>query len=241
MNTLMMTSAGLTAETSVLSALDANLANQNSAGFLALMPTTGAWAVGGVSRVGGGPGQALGALPLSVAAVTSRNLAPSAFQTTGRPLDVALPTARFFAVRTPSGVAYTRAGAFHLSPSGGLVDAAGASVLSTGGTPIVVPAGASVSISTQGVVMANGQPVSTLQQVHLSGTITSLGGSYYTGTVTPVIGGSVVPGALNTSNTSLTNTLAALTRAQALYSADASAWHVADKIRQQGDQLATLP
>jgi flagellar basal body rod protein FlgG len=176
-----------------------------------------------------------------VAAVTQRNLAPSAYETTGNPLDAALATDAFFVVQTAQGIAYTRAGAFAVSPTGLLVTGSGNPVLATNGAPIRLPVDAAVAIDATGAVSANGQSVATLQQVRLTGTITALGGSLYTGTAIPVVGGLVVPGALNTSNVALTQTLAALTRAQALYGANASAWHVAMQIRQQGDQLAQLP
>lgn len=242
MNTLMLSSAGLTAQTNVLAALDADLANQQSVGFLALMPATAVWAATPLERVGAaGAAPIAAAVPLSVAAVTQRNLAPSAYETTGNPLDAALATDAFFVVQTAQGIAYTRAGAFAVSPNGLLVTGSGNPVLATNGAPIRLPVDAAVAIDATGAVSANGQSVATLQQVRLTGTITALGGSLYTGTAIPVVGGLVVPGALNTSNVALTQTLAALTRAQALYGANASAWHVAMQIRQQGDQLAQLP
>lgn len=52
---------------------------------------------------------------------------------TGNPLDAALKGDAFFAIETPDGEAYSRDGAFQLSPAGQLVNAAGYPVLSTSG------------------------------------------------------------------------------------------------------------
>ena len=52
---------------------------------------------------------------------------------TGNPLDVALNGDAFFAIETPDGEAYSRDGAFQLSPAGQLINATGYPVLSTSG------------------------------------------------------------------------------------------------------------
>ena len=59
---------------------------------------------------------------------------------TGNPLDLALQGEGFFAVETPRGERYTRAGRFSLSAGGQIVDMTGNPVLGTDGRPINVPA-----------------------------------------------------------------------------------------------------
>ncbi len=238
----MESAAGLEAQTAALTATDDNLANVHSNGFLALVTSTQAWDPAGASRVAGTTTPIGGPVPEGVAASTTLNTAPSPYTATGNALDVAIPGTGFLAVRTVPGVAYTRNGALQVNPNGLLTDAGGDPVLTTAGTPIVVPAGAAPTIGPDGTVTAHGVTLGQLQQVTLAGPLTALGGSLYTGTATPVAGAVFVPGALNNgSNESLTAALEALVQAQNAYSADASSWHVDTQVLQQGTQLAQLP
>ena len=59
---------------------------------------------------------------------------------TGQPLDFAIAGTGFFAVRTASGVQYTRNGQFSVEQQGPLVDQYGDDVLSQNGSPIKVGA-----------------------------------------------------------------------------------------------------
>jgi flagellar basal-body rod protein FlgF len=83
-------------------------------------------------------------------------------QATGRSLDVAARGNAWFAVQALDGTeAYTRAGAFQISPEGVLVTPSGLPVLGDGG-PITVPANAAVEVAADGTVSAQvgtGQPV----------------------------------------------------------------------------------
>lgn len=57
---------------------------------------------------------------------------------TSNPLDVAISGAGFFAVETPRGERYTRAGRFAIGAEGQLVDGTGAPVLDTNSRPIAI-------------------------------------------------------------------------------------------------------
>ncbi len=75
-------------------------------------------------------------------------------QTTGNPLDVALKNPNdFFAVNTPEGIQYTRAGNFTLNAEGTLVTQDGFEVQGDGG-PIQIT-GAGVKIQSDGSILAN--------------------------------------------------------------------------------------
>jgi len=76
---------------------------------------------------------------------------------TGRPLDVALRNQDdLFAVQTPQGVRYTRAGAFQIGPDGRLTTAGGAIVLGPDSKPVKVPNGTNtVKISPDGQLLVN--------------------------------------------------------------------------------------
>ncbi|HEY8530819.1 MAG TPA: flagellar hook-basal body protein, partial [Limnochorda sp.] len=74
---------------------------------------------------------------------------------TGNPLDLALEGPGFFAVETPGGVRYTRAGSFRLDAEGYLADQTGNRVLGVDG-PIQVGQAATVAIGQDGSVHADG-------------------------------------------------------------------------------------
>ncbi len=73
---------------------------------------------------------------------------------TGRPLDVAIEGEGFFELSLPDGSsAYTRAGAFHVSPERTLITRDGNTVLDENGMPVVLlPEGGELSIGHDGVL-----------------------------------------------------------------------------------------
>lgn len=130
------------------SALSNNLANINTSGFreqLALqraVPVQGAPALPTrVSTVTVTPGSRMQAGPLSE---------------TGNPLDIAIADQGWFAVQTPEGEAYTRAGDFSIDQDNMLVNRRGQFVLSADGAPIEVPDRAVLTFSTDGQITALG-------------------------------------------------------------------------------------
>ncbi len=101
---------------------------------------------------------------VNVRTVTDFSL--GAIKTTGNPLDVALRNPNdFFAIQTPNGIEYTRAGDFTLNQNGDLVTQDGMAVQGDGGTISV--SGAAASISAGGVVTAGGQNFGNIQVVRI--------------------------------------------------------------------------
>jgi len=87
-----------------------------------------------------------------------------ALRRTDNPLDVALLGDGYFAVNTPAGVRYTRAGDFRLDGEGRLVNGAGLIARGVGGSEIRVPPDATdVSVEGDGQVMAAGESVGQLE------------------------------------------------------------------------------
>ena len=86
---------------------------------------------------------------------------------TGNELDVALNGPGFFAVETPNGERYTRAGNFSLSGDGELVTKEGLRVLSTSNSPISIGEG-KLEISDTGEVTVDGNEIATLKIVTFS-------------------------------------------------------------------------
>ncbi len=88
---------------------------------------------------------------------------PGALEKTGRDLDVALQGDGFFVVQTPDGEAYTRDGAFSLSPDGTLINSDNLPVLTDSG-PVVLQGG-KVSVGTDGRISVDSISVGKLRIV----------------------------------------------------------------------------
>ncbi len=101
---------------------------------------------------------------INATSVTDFSIGP--ISTTGDPLNVAIggPN-QFFAVNTPDGEQYTRAGNFTLNETGTLVTVDGQPVLGDGG-PITLPPG-KVEISSSGTVTVNNEQVGQLRVVEI--------------------------------------------------------------------------
>lgn len=100
-----------------------------------------------------------GELPTRVATVTSTpgsRFAPGALSETGRALDAAIAGEGWFAVMTPAGEAYTRAGEFSVNAFNQLVTASGEPVLSDDGAPLDVPERGSLTFATDGQITVLG-------------------------------------------------------------------------------------
>ena len=91
---------------------------------------------------------------------TSQDFSPGPVIETGNPFDVAIDGPGFFAVRTPAGERYTRAGNFTLDAEGKLVTESGYSVLGQGGP--IITSGENVQISQDGDVVVDGVPAERL-------------------------------------------------------------------------------
>lgn len=84
---------------------------------------------------------------------TVRDLKSGPMTETGNPFDLAIRGEGYFAVQTPDGERYTRAGGFTLDPDGQIVTARGYALLSDGGAPFIVPTDArDVVIAEDGTV-----------------------------------------------------------------------------------------
>jgi len=141
-------------------ALANNLANASTTGFRADLSAFRAVPV----RGDGAPTRVS-----SLEATAGFDATEGPIQQTGRRLDAAVRGQGWFAVQGLDGnEAYTRAGSFHLSADGVLQTASGLAVLGDGG-PIAVPAGAEVTIGSDGAVTARlgNQPPVNVGQLKL--------------------------------------------------------------------------
>jgi flagellar basal-body rod protein FlgF len=84
---------------------------------------------------------------------TWRDTDPGPLRQTGNPLDVAIAGEGYFAVETPRGERYTRAGRFTLSAEGTVVDMGGNPVLSDAGRPLqIAPGDTDLTITADGTL-----------------------------------------------------------------------------------------
>jgi flagellar basal-body rod protein FlgF len=146
--------AGAVAQSNALDATANNIANASTAGFhgdrVTFREALTAARSPDVASVGPG--------------ATRIDNQPGALLPTDNPLDLALEGDGYFAVTTPNGTRYTRAGNFQLDDARNLVTADGFAVRGEGGAPINVPAEAiAISIASDGTVSADGTELGRLE------------------------------------------------------------------------------
>jgi flagellar basal-body rod protein FlgF len=137
----------LAAQLRATNVLANNIANADTPGYRAERPVFAQVLERQRDGAGAGPGDRAVAYALDRA--TWRDTAPGPVSTTGNPLDVAIRGDGFFAVETPRGERYTRAGRFQLDGQRRIADADGNLVLDARGTPIQL-AGNDSRIEVQG-------------------------------------------------------------------------------------------
>lgn len=139
----------------------ANLANLNTPGYKARRAALGEFGQMLLNRLEGGA-VPIGAVGFGPAIATVDNdLNQGTLVETGWELDVALQGDGFFAVQTPEGVRFTRAGDFRRSPDGLLVTAEGHPVLGVNG--VLRIADERVAISSSGEVVAGDRTIGRLR------------------------------------------------------------------------------
>lgn len=166
---------GMIAEQFVQDTLAGNLANINTVGYKQDTASFKALQDMALKRIEGGNRTPVGAIGLGVAFDHTRtSMAAGALAKTGNDLDLALVGGGFFTVRTPEGDRYTRAGQFHLQPSGRGPDGKPTAILSddngnqvigkTG--PVTVGDFKKIAIGQMGDVLVDDKTVDRLKLVN---------------------------------------------------------------------------
>jgi len=229
MQGLAAAASGLSSAQTVLGVYANDMANAQTAGFLAEHPIVTEGPVRPLSPRAL-PGETGGGAVLS--AVTRIDNG-SSIQQTGNPLDLAIAGSGFFAVQTPGGqVALTRNGAFNRDAQGQLTTASGLPVLNSKGNPIIVPAQGQVTIDGSGAISVGGK--ATGETVgYVPAPAVNLGGvtGGPSGTLIPALPvliripppSGIVSGALDASQVSMVNMVVGLMRAQRTYAGTAKA------------------
>lgn len=125
----------LTLQSRATQVLAHNIANADTPGYRALRPVFADFVARQDAR-GAPPGGRETHFVQDRA--TWREMQAGSMQTTGNPLDLALAGEGFFAVETPRGERFTRAGRFTIGDAGRIVDMEGNPLLNVEGEPIAV-------------------------------------------------------------------------------------------------------
>ena len=193
----------LKTQSSALELIANNVANINTTGYRAQLPSFESLLVEGRNSV---PGDGWSRLVNQFAVLNGArlDLTEGNLQRTGNPLDLALDGPGFFAVQTKAGVMYTRDGNFRLSAKGQLTTAAGDAVLGTAG-PISVPGNAQIAIGPDGTISVAGAVSGKLRLVEFASgaQLTAVGGQYYSApapAAAPALHTQIRAGMLESSN-----------------------------------------
>jgi flagellar basal-body rod protein FlgF len=160
--------SGMLAQQAIQESLAQNIANANTVGYKQDNPTFRAVQGMALRRLANGMGRGpeIGELGMGVAndqVYTDWQTGP--LSQTGNPLDASLGDNQFFAVRTPVGERYTRAGNFRLDGAGNLLTASGLPVLGSDNRPINAQGKNHLALDAAGNLTADKQPLVKLKIV----------------------------------------------------------------------------
>jgi flagellar basal-body rod protein FlgF len=215
-----------------------NIANADTPGFRAARPVFGAVLERqmGVEAPRGGRD-----LAFNQDRATFRDAAPGSLATTGNPLDLALPTPDgYFAVETPRGERYTRAGRFSLDAEGRVVDPDGNALLGTDGRPLrIAPGESRIEVQGDGTLRTESGPTGTVRVVRFPNiqSLTGEGDRLFAAPDTmpaePIANPGVVQGAVEGSNVRPVIELTRMTEEMRQFQ------FVAQMAEREGERLAT--
>lgn len=156
-----MAASGASSQITALESTANNLANANTVGYKADQAVFQEHLIAAMYA-----GRAQREMRYTGVATVATDMRAGPLQVTNKPLDVTIDGEGFFAVRTPQGERYTRAGAFQLGADGNLVTPQGYPVLDSSGNPLnVQPDVKSLSIGDDGTLSADDTEVGQLKIV----------------------------------------------------------------------------
>ncbi len=204
--------AGAVAQDRALDVAANNIANASTSGYKAKRATFGQE----LART-----RSADAAFAGVADIATDNTA-GPIRATDNPLDVAIQGEGYFAVNSPNGVRYTRAGDFRLDAQGRLVTSTGLAARGAGGTEIRIPPEAGeVSIQGDGRVMAGADQVGQLELARFApASLAREGDNLYAATAAPRAGGppvELLSGALEGANVNVVRGMVDLVKVSRTY------------------------
>ena len=199
---------GMMAQQTIQDTLAQNIANANTLGYKQDIPTFKAIHGMAMRRAvdGSGSGASIGEVGMGVSVdKMSTDWQTGPLMTTNNALDASLETGQFFALESPRGNRYSRAGNFQLDATGGLTNSNGMRVLGTDGRAIKISGSIPPKIDSNGNVTVDGIAVARLQIVEPpKGSLVKDGETLFAAldprTVRPALRPGVHPGTLEQSN-----------------------------------------
>ena len=170
---------------------------------------------------------------------TIHDMSGGAMVQTGSELDVALNGEGFFAVQTPAGERWTKAGSFQLDSNGTLVNASGLPVLGQSGPIKFGPSETGILIGKDGSVSSSAGAKGSLRIVEFADpqSLTREGSNLYVGgTPTTATNTRVMQGFIEKSNVSGVTQMAEMIRVQRAYETAASLASKQDDLRRSAIQ-----
>lgn len=170
---------------------------------------------------------------------TIHDMSGGAMVQTGNPLDVGLNGEGFFAVQTPAGERWTKAGSFQISAAGQLVDASGNPVLGQGGPIQFGPEETDILIGSDGSVSSSAGAKGSLRLVEFANVqeLTREGSNLWAGgTPLAATNTRAMQGFLEKSNVSGVSEMAEMIRVTRAYESIASLASRQDDLRRSAIQ-----
>ncbi len=170
---------------------------------------------------------------------TIHDLSGGGLTQTGNELDVALNGGGFFAVQTPAGERWTKAGSFQINNTGTLVDLSGNPVLGIGGPIQFGPDEIGITIGADGSISSSAGAKGQLRIVEFANpqALTREGENLFAGgTPEANTGTSVMQGHIERSNVSGVSEMAELIRVTRAYESIASLTQKQDEMRRTAIQ-----
>lgn len=210
-NGIYVATAGAVAQSNALDVTANNIANASTAGFHAERVTFREALTAARSPDIASVGQGTARVDSQAGALTRSE----------NPLDLALDGDGYFAVTTPGGPRYTRAGNFQLDDARNLVTTEGFAVRGAGGAPINVPAeSAVINVGSDGTVSADGAELGKLELVRFQpAQMKREGGALFSATGRPLTDElpSVRAGMLEASNVNVVRGVVELVKVSRTY------------------------
>lgn len=167
---------------------------------------------------------------------TVGNFATGALRTTGSQFDVAIKSEGFFAIQTPAGERYTRAGSFTLDPSGQLTTHDGYPVLGEAGPIVFDPQNTQITITGDGTIAGINGEIARLRIVSFDDPqqLNRVGNTLFSGDgAQPTENPQVVQFALESANVDAISQISQMIEVQRAYD------EIANIMREQNDLRET--
>ncbi len=158
------------AQQTIMDTLAQNIANSNTVGYKQDVATFKSLEQMMLQRVNGNNGQGSDVGQLGTGVKTDKiytDWSVGPLEQTNDPLNASLGAGQFFAVNTPNGERYTRAGDFRLDGKGNLVTQSGYGILDAQGRAINVGRQQQIAIDSAGNVTAANKPIDKLRIVQI--------------------------------------------------------------------------